>query len=359
MAALLKRWWLQPGHYDWFSGYLHAHRMIGAVRAMMAVIAGSLALCLVALLLSSDGPRAALPVAMTWTAFAGGVAGVVLWSARWPTHAQSAALALWTTMSIALACLAHPDPMAALLGSIAFATSGGYVAFFHTSKYVVYNFTVAAGVALVAAVRLASEGHLALAGVDLFLVLQVNIALPLAIQVLIRALSSDLAHADSDPLTGLSNRRAFQHQTLGLVMARPDPDMFLLMAVIDLDDFKALNDRDGHSAGDRALVEVANALRASTYDTAVIARSGGEEFIVADTSHAGDALPLARRICERIAALPVGITASVGTAVTPLDGVQRGQYQPLVDYLVGAADTAMYRAKRGGGNGFRHHGRDD
>jgi diguanylate cyclase (GGDEF)-like protein len=359
MAALLKRWWLQPGHYDWFSGYLHARGMSGATRSMMAAISGSLALCLVALLISADGPHGAVPVVMTWTAFAGGVAGVVLWAARWPTHAQSVKFALVTNTSIALACLAHPDPMAALIGCIAFATTGAYVAFFHTSKYVFYNFTVAAGVAISAAVRLASEGHVALAGVDLFLVLQVNIALPLAIQVLIRALGSDLAHADLDPLTGLCNRRAFQHQTLGLVMARPVPDMFLLMAVVDLDDFKALNDRDGHSAGDRALVEVANALRASTRDTAVIARSGGEEFTIADTSHAGDPLPLAQRICEHIADLPVGVTASVGTAVAPLGGVHDGQFQPLLDYLVSAADKAMYRAKRGGGNRFVNQGVDD
>src|SRR4051794_38919346 len=80
------------------------------------------------------------------------------------------------------------------------------------------------------------------------------------------------------PLPGFCNRRAFHHQALVRVKARPAPDMFLLIAVIDLDVFKPLNDRDGRSAGDRALVEVANALRASTHDTAVIARSGGEEF---------------------------------------------------------------------------------
>ena len=53
---------------------------------------------------------------------------------------------------------------------IAFATSGGYIAFFHTTKYVLYNFAVAASVALVEAIRLASSGHVALAGVDLWLV---------------------------------------------------------------------------------------------------------------------------------------------------------------------------------------------
>lgn len=357
VAAAFKRWWLQPSHYDWLSGYLHARGIGGATRIMMAGISASLALCLVALLSSTDGPRGALPVAMTWTAFAGGIAGVVLWTVRWPTPAQSMGFAVVTNSSIALACLAHPDPVASLIGCIAFATSGAYIAFFHTSKYVFYNFSVAAGVALYAAIRMASNGHPALAGVDLFLVLQVNIALPLAIQVLIRALGNDLVRADLDPLTNLCNRRAFQLETLGLLMARPAPDMFLLVAVIDLDDFKAINDRDGHLAGDRALVEVANALRGSTCDTAVIARSGGEEFIVADTSRAGEAGPLAQRICDAVADLPVSITASVGTACAPLEGVPARQHEQLVHSLVAAADKAMYSAKRNGGNRFQQHSR--
>ena len=324
---------------------------------MMASIAGSLSVCLVVLLISEDGPHTALPMAMTLTAFAGGVAGAILWTLRWPTPRQSVAFALITNTSIALACLAYPDPMASLVGCIAFATSGGYIAFFHTSKFVVYNFAVAAGVAVYAAARMAQQGHVGLAAVDLFLVLQVNIALPLAIQVVIRALGNDLVHAHLDPLTNLSNRRAFQLEVLGLLIARPAPDMFLLVAVIDLDDFKAINDRHGHLVGDRALVEVANALRASTHETAVIARSGGEEFIVADTSKTPDAAPLAHRICEAIAELPIAVTASVGTACAPLDGVPARQHKPLVEYLIGAADHAMYHAKRSGGNRFHQHDR--
>ena len=138
-------------------------------------------------------------------------------------------------------------------------------------------------------------------------------------------------------------------------MARPADTLLAVVAVIDLDDFKALNDNHGHSAGDRALVQVAQALQANTCDTAVIARSGGEEFIVADTSSASDPGPLARRICNAIADLPAPVTASVGTACAPLDGVHERGYELLIDHLVSAADAAMYCAKRSGGNGFHHH----
>ncbi len=73
MAAGQSPRWLQPSHYDWLSGYLRARGMTTPVRLMMALIAGSLALSLLVLLLSSDGPRGAVPVAMTWLAIGGGV----------------------------------------------------------------------------------------------------------------------------------------------------------------------------------------------------------------------------------------------------------------------------------------------
>ncbi len=56
-------------HYEWITDYLVARRMTGAVRVVMALVAGSLALCLLALLNSVDGPRATIPLAMMWTAF--------------------------------------------------------------------------------------------------------------------------------------------------------------------------------------------------------------------------------------------------------------------------------------------------
>jgi diguanylate cyclase (GGDEF)-like protein len=194
----------------------------------------------------------------------------------------------------------------------------------------------------------------ALAAVDLFLVLQVNIALPFAIHWLVRALGVDLLRSDRDPLTGLFNRRTFHHKTLGLVAARSSADAYLIVALIDLDNFKAINDNHGHSTGDRALVEVAQALRANVRDTAVIARSGGEEFLIADTSSADDPTVLAQRICAAVAALPVLVTASIGTASARLDSA----HQPHLGHLIAAADTAMYHAKRSGGNQVHHHDPD-
>ncbi|CAN5619966.1 GGDEF domain-containing protein [soil metagenome] len=349
----------QANHYDWLSGYLHARGLSTPARIMMAVIAGSMALSLVTLAFSSDGPQGPVPQAMTWTAFVGGIGCSLLWMFRWPTRTQSMMFGLVSNACVALGCLAHPDPLASLTGCIAFATTGAYLAFFHTTRFVLYNFTVAAIVGTYEAVRLGQSGHLSLALVDLFLVLQVNIALPLAIRALVNALSVDLVDSDRDPLTGLYNRRAFEHRTLGLMVARDNADSYLTVAVVDLDKFKKLNDTHGHPAGDRALVRVAKALRASTHKAAVIARSGGEEFLIAHVSPAPDPIRLAQQICDAIGALPARVTASVGTACAPLGTHDDASHQALIQRLTADADAAMYRAKRNGGNQVHHYAAED
>lgn len=172
-----------PDHYDWLSGYMAAHGFGRATRVLTAFIPASMVVCLLALLTSSDRPRGAVPITMTWVAVAGGVAGALLWAWRWPSRPQSVAFAVTCNAAVALACLAHPNPLAALTGCIAFATFGAYLAFFHTTGLVLYNFAVAATVGLIEAARLAISGHPGLAGVDLWLVIEVNIALPLAIRI--------------------------------------------------------------------------------------------------------------------------------------------------------------------------------
>jgi GGDEF domain-containing protein len=95
-------------------------------------------------------------------------------------------------------------------------------------------------------------------------------------------------------------------------------------------------------------------LRDSNDDAAVICRSGGEEFVIADTCHPDDVSAKAQRLCDVIAALPFGITASIGTAgVHPAHWT--GSIGDLLIELVVAADAAMYAAKRQGGNQVKHY----
>lgn len=346
-------------HYEWFSGFLDARGAAVQVRLAVAGTALSMAVALLVLLTGSGGPQTQPYLGMTWAAVGGGVAGAALWLARWPTRAQSGAFAAVTTISITLACLAYPDPLAALLGCIAFTTIGAYLAFFHSSRAVLGFAAVAAAVAAVPAFEMVLAGRIALAAVDYFLVVQANIAMPLAIFALLRALRGDLARADLDPLTGLLNRRAFHTQILAMMARYPQEDGYLLVALIDLDDFKSVNDTHGHIAGDQALVAVADALRATTPPTAVVGRSGGEEFLIADVTSSRDAAQRYQEVCDAIATSGMAVTSSVGTALAPLDALSQhsdDDLVDLVDQLIAAADRAMYRAKRNGGNQCHHHG---
>ncbi|MCV7062196.1 GGDEF domain-containing protein [Mycolicibacterium vaccae] len=344
-------------HYEWFSGFLAARGAARPVRLLVAGTAVSMAAALLVLLTGAGGPQGQAERAMLLLAVGGGVAGTLLWLWRWPTRTQSSAFTMVTALSIALACVGYPDPLAGLLGCIAFATIGAYAAFFHSTRMVLGIVVFAAAVAFSRAVMLAGDGRTALAAVDFFLVVQANIAMPVAIHTLLRALRGDLVDADLDPLTGLLNRRAFRRLTLNMFDTGRG-DGYLLVALLDLDDFKGVNDAHGHLVGDQMLVAVADALRAAATPTAVIARSGGEEFLIADVVPSADAVTSCQQVCDAIAGLrsPAVVTASAGTAVAALSDLPADARDDLVDNLLTAADAAMYRAKRNGGNQCHHHG---
>jgi two-component system, cell cycle response regulator len=146
-----------------------------------------------------------------------------------------------------------------------------------------------------------------------------------------------------DPLTRVHNRRYVFSQLAALVSGARRHDRPLAVAMIDLDGFKAVNDRHGHETGDRVLVAAAEALQRALRAEDVLGRLGGEEFlaVLPDTGAAP-----AGRAAERLRAAvadaggPVRVTASVGWAVL------RAGEEP--DDLVRRADDALYTAKQEG-----------
>ncbi len=146
------------------------------------------------------------------------------------------------------------------------------------------------------------------------------------------------ADASTDALTGLANRRAWDEQ-LPIALAHADRlDHPLSIALLDVDHFKAYNDRHGHPAGDLALRELGAGWREIVRDIDVLARIGGEEFgLILPGCDAAEAL----RVVERLRGdMRGGVTASAGIAVwsAPMSA----------DELVAAADRELYRAKREG-----------
>ena len=166
-----------------------------------------------------------------------------------------------------------------------------------------------------------------------------------------KVLEEQLRHqAFHDVLTGLANRSLFRDR-LGHALARaarggrPTAVLYL-----DLDDFKAVNDRLGHAEGDRLLVAVAERLRSATRDGDTVARLGGDEFaIIVEETNPTEASLAAGRILEEVARpfdlgeRQVAARASIGIAIRLADGGD-------ADELLRRADIAMYAAKARGGN---------
>jgi diguanylate cyclase (GGDEF)-like protein len=151
--------------------------------------------------------------------------------------------------------------------------------------------------------------------------------------------------ARSDTLTGLANRVLLNERLAAACSAANRRSSELAILFIDLDDFKAVNDTLGHPVGDLLLQSVALRLRELTREEDVVARTGGDEFVILlEDPESVDAAATAQRIVEGFRApLQVGdqtlsMNLSIGVACFPNDGTD-------VETLLRNADTAMYRAK--------------
>jgi diguanylate cyclase (GGDEF)-like protein len=148
--------------------------------------------------------------------------------------------------------------------------------------------------------------------------------------------------AELDSLTGLANQRVF-HELLQREVARSRRyGRRLTLIVLDLDDFKRINDRVGHLAGDAVLAEVANRLRGCVRSTDIACRVGGDEFaVILPESTRGDADHLAARIERAVASEPI---AKAGTLKISA-GVAELSADDTATDLFERADEDLYRAK--------------
>lgn len=162
--------------------------------------------------------------------------------------------------------------------------------------------------------------------------------------------------ADTDHLTGLANRRAFNNHFQWAFKNQQRTGEPLSLAIIDVDHFKNINDTYGHQMGDEVLIAISAAIEQSCRANDYVARWGGEEFIV--LLHATDRQP-AVMVAERIKAAvannettPEVITASIGvTTMTSTDAETSAQ---LLDRMTDQADRALFQAKTAGRDGVIH-----
>jgi diguanylate cyclase (GGDEF)-like protein len=153
--------------------------------------------------------------------------------------------------------------------------------------------------------------------------------------------------ATTDELTGLVNRREFERVAEETLLAADRFENGICVMLIDLNGFKQINDTLGHQFGDLVLKEVAERLRSAVRDTDVVARWGGDEFVILlpgiedGTGVRAAAERIGRSLAETPVVRDVSITGAIGAALFPRHGLELGE-------LLSAADVAMYSAKSAG-----------
>jgi len=153
----------------------------------------------------------------------------------------------------------------------------------------------------------------------------------------------DMAYRD--PLTGLHNRRHFEERLAQEISrAERKPGTHFSLLIMDVNDFKGINDTLGHQAGDKALQQVANYLHASLRSHDICCRTGGDEFmVILPEASAAHCDAIAARLRQGIASIQLrgvkSISLSVGSVTWPQGGASAAA-------LIAAADAAMYEDKR-------------
>ncbi len=164
-----------------------------------------------------------------------------------------------------------------------------------------------------------------------------------------------------DPLTGLANRRFLNENAKHLIAGAKRSRTQMAVLAVDLDDFKAVNDRHGHAAGDAVLVASAERMKQLLRESDVIARFGGDEFVIVlgQVDDAAAAREVAGRVVESLSQpipLAGGGTAQIGASVGIAMCCEDGE---TLNDLLKKADAALYAAKRDGKHTFREAGASD
>ncbi len=165
------------------------------------------------------------------------------------------------------------------------------------------------------------------------------------------ALTDAERRAQTDPLTGVLNRRSLLERLDAACFRARARGLPIALLFIDLDHFKSINDSHGHLAGDACLRGIIGPIQSELRQSDVIGRYGGEEFVVIlSSADAAAAEPIAERIRKRVAevqidgfAQPLQLTCSIGVATSDMLGVWG-------EHLIAHADEAVYVAKRSGRN---------
>lgn len=352
-GRLVRGWWSEPVDYAAQVQYFSKRSISTAVQVLIGLGTGFDAVISAVVLLPSAGTsasRLAVAVFVVLQLFWAWV-----WCFRpWPPRWVSVAFVVTADIAITVMVVLDASWVMSSFGLSFFTMLSVYLIFFEGPKALVGHITWILATTVAVVVRIGIDAELDVAGFTAKTLLSTALLVgtPLGIQAAIWALRNDANHSISDPLTGLLNRRGLHMQCVDLVQNAAAVDTEVTAMVIDLDRFKEINDTFGHKVGDAVLIGTARHIKSAVRGSALVARVGGEEFVVVDLASGRPAQRDLDRVRIAIAThSDYAVTASVGVAsVAVANFAADGDPAALLDATIERADQAMFTAKRNGGN---------
>jgi diguanylate cyclase (GGDEF)-like protein len=354
-GGFVRQWWSEPVDYGAQVEYFGKRAMARAIQTLIGLGTGLHGVITLTVILPFVGSLASHVVVASF--------GVMqlLWGWAWclrPWPSRRTSLAFVVSADIATAAMVQVDAswLAGLFGFNAFAMISVYLMFFDGPKVLAGHALWSLLSAALFAVQISASTNFSTLSFTASTVAAIApvVASPLGVQLGIWAMRKDARESVTDPLTGLLNRRGLYLHVEDLLRDTPPGATEVVVVVIDLDRFKDVNDSFGHTVGDEVLIRSARRIKSSVRGSALVARVGGEEFVVVDLAGGGvDEQWDFDRIRVAIAApAEHAITASVGIASVSLaDFAAPGTDRvALLDGSIARADSAMFYAKRNGGN---------
>ena len=352
-GSLVRGWWSEPVDYPAQVQYFTKRAMSVAVQVMIGVGTGLDALITLAILLPSADSLAGRVVGAMFAVLQMFWAWV--WcSQAWPSRRMSLTFVVSADIGITVVAVVDGSWLAGLFGFNAFALISVYLLFFDGPKVLARHtvWILVSTIVFALQVGAAHSDGAAFTAKTLAALAPVLTA-PLGIQFGIWAMRNDANESVTDPLTGLLNRRGLHLHIGHMLRDHAVEDTGMAVMVVDLDRFKDINDTFGHAIGDEVLVRSARRIKSVVRGSALVARFGGEEFVVVDLAEQVPAVGDTDRIRYAIAApADPAITASVGVTSVALADFKAPGVDPvaLLDKIIKRADHAMFNAKRNGGN---------
>ncbi|MEC3957006.1 GGDEF domain-containing protein [Nocardia sp. CDC153] len=363
--SLYRTWWRDRVDYRWLVDTLQSHSALRGFKIMLG--AGGIVMLLIAVLAALAQSEVSGPLG--WQgALEATVAG--LWTLRWwllpwPREVESLVWIVLFDLDTAANDLLARDRVIAVLGIVLLMAMGGYVTVFHGPRVLALHVAWSILVTVMLATLIAlgylpatgrGESHTHGRFQDLALGLDIILVMVVVVGVILPFVQ--LGHwivrvdALSDPLTKLLNRRGLDSYLAARIGRSERRSAYV--ASLDLDRFKTINDTFGHPFGDEVLVRTAQRLRDTVESDALVARTGGEEFVVVGYLRDNPAALAEglRAAIETTPDLPVTITASIGVAIIEASHADSEWTESSLRRLLHRADSAMYRAKGLGGNTF-------